>query len=223
MIRIFTSVLENRQFLRMAFAGRGPGFSYEIDIFHDEDEFLGFDDGARIELCILDLPGYIDLGVVVDCRTGATEVPIIVLSDGDQDALVEYLNHGATTVLQYPLSARLVLAQAKALLSVRTIDRTYHDLHYNHLLDKYYRGETELRLTRTERALLSVFLRRPTANLTRDHLNGTLWPDAEPDKYRLDKAISRLRRAVHVSGSENPIKTIPGTGYRLEYDSKRAA
>src|ERR1700752_3399523 len=163
MIRIFTSILENRRFLRMAFAGRGPGFSYDMDIFHDEDEFLDFSNGAKPNLCILDLPGVIDLSLVVDCRAGASAAPIIVLSDGDQDVLVEYLNHGATTVLQYPLSARLMLAQAKALVSARAGDRTYHDLRYDHVLDKYYRGETELRLTRTERTLLSVFLRRPTA------------------------------------------------------------
>jgi two-component system response regulator MprA len=78
------------------------------------------------------------------------------------------------------------------------------------------RGETPLTLTRTEFALLELFLRNPRQVLTRSVIFDRVWGyDFGYGSNSLDVYISYLRKKTEVGGAPRLIHTIRGVGYAL--------
>jgi two-component system, OmpR family, response regulator MprA len=78
------------------------------------------------------------------------------------------------------------------------------------------RGETPIELTRTEFALLELFLRNPRQVLTRSIIFERVWGyDFGPTSNSLDVYIGYLRRKTEDGGRSRPIHTVRGVGYAL--------
>ena len=71
-------------------------------------------------------------------------------------------------------------------------------------------------LTRTEYALLELFLRNPRQVLTRELIMERVWNyDFGPTSNPLEVYISYLRRKTESGGEQRLIHTVRGVGYAL--------
>jgi two-component system KDP operon response regulator KdpE len=184
---------------------------------------------AAFDLVLLDLglPGMSGFDVIRRVRVLLPALPIIVLSaQGEDAAKVEALDLGADDYVSKPFSVRELLARVRVALrhaesaagaraeaswiergSIR-LDLAEHSA--------TVRGEV-VQLTRTQFALLAVFLRHPGRLLTHRAIVSEVWGDpdaAAADNLRVQ--ISQLRRRIE----EDPrhpklIVTEPGLGYRF--------
>ena len=78
------------------------------------------------------------------------------------------------------------------------------------------RGDDDLTLTRTEFALLELFLRNPRQVLTRSVIFDRVWGyDFGYGSNSLDVYISYLRKKTEFGGKPRLIHTVRGVGYAL--------
>jgi two-component system response regulator MprA len=78
------------------------------------------------------------------------------------------------------------------------------------------RGQRPIELTRTEFALLELFLRNPRQVLTRSIIFERVWGyDFGPSSNSLDVYIGYLRRKTEEDGAPRLIHTVRGVGYAL--------
>ena len=78
------------------------------------------------------------------------------------------------------------------------------------------RGDRPIELTRTEFALLELFLRNPRQVLTRSIIFERVWGyDFGPTSNSLDVYIGYLRRKTEEGPSPRLIHTVRGIGYAL--------
>jgi DNA-binding response OmpR family regulator len=76
-------------------------------------------------------------------------------------------------------------------------------------------GDLQVELTRTEAALLGLFLNNPGRVFNRAYLQETIWEqDFMPGDRLVDNAILRLRKKLGPSG--DGIEAVWGVGYRLK-------
>ena len=72
----------------------------------------------------------------------------------------------------------------------------------------------------TEYRLLTVLIERPGRVWSREQLLDRVWGhDSEIDFRTVDVHVGRLRKALNQPGKPNPIRTVRGTGYSLDYDA----
>ena len=92
----------------------------------------------------------------------------------------------------------------------------FADLELNTGTREVTRGEESLVLTRTEFALLELFLRNPRQVLTRSLIFERVWGyDFGPTSNALDVYIGYLRRKTEAGGEPRLIQTVRGVGYAL--------
>jgi two-component system response regulator MprA len=79
-----------------------------------------------------------------------------------------------------------------------------------------WRGERELRLTRTEFGLLEVFLRHPRQVLTRSNLFEQVWGyDFGETSNSIHVYLGYLRRKLEAEGETRLLHTVRGVGFVL--------
>lgn len=79
------------------------------------------------------------------------------------------------------------------------------------------RGERAIDFTRTEFALLELFLRHPGQVLPRELILELVWgQDFGPDSNSLAVYVGYLRRKLEAEGEPRLIHTVHGIGYRLD-------
>jgi two-component system OmpR family response regulator len=84
------------------------------------------------------------------------------------------------------------------------------------------RGETPIRLSAKEFALLETFMRRPGEVLSRLHLLEHAWDFAYDNRSNvIDVYVRRLRRKIDEPFARDSLETVRGVGYRLRRDGDR--
>jgi two-component system response regulator MprA len=138
------------------------------------------------------------------------------------DSRVGGLDAGADDYLPKPFALAELLARLRALLRRATNgDETSHLLRFADLevdlgTREVRRGTRSIELTRTEFALLELFLRNPRQVLTRSIIFERVWGyDFGPTSNSLDVYIGYLRRKTEESGAPRLIHTVRGVGYAL--------
>jgi two-component system, OmpR family, response regulator MprA len=92
----------------------------------------------------------------------------------------------------------------------------FADLELNTGTREVTRDGEDLTLTRTEFALLELFLRNPKQVLTRSVIFDRVWGyDFGYGSNSLDVYISYLRKKTEVGGRSRLIHTVRGVGYAL--------
>ncbi|WP_434631108.1 response regulator transcription factor [Pseudomonas sp. Z1-29] len=76
-------------------------------------------------------------------------------------------------------------------------------------------GKT-LAMTPVRRTLLALLMRRSPGLVRRDELETLIWDDRVPDNDALRSHMYMLRKAVDGGASHKLIKTVAGSGYRLQ-------
>lgn len=197
--------------------------SYEVS--------LAADGAAAIDLVVAWSPDVVVLDVMMPILDGLavcrqlrqrgdrTPVLIVTARQAVSDR-VDGLDAGADDYLVKPFELDELLARMRALLR-RAYPGVHDRLSYGPLvLDVVSRavdlGGGTVLLTRTEAAVLELFLRNPAQVLTRDLIEDRIWGwDLGPASNSLSVYINYLRRKLEAGGRPRLIHTVRGVGYRL--------
>jgi two-component system response regulator MprA len=194
---------------------------YEVRVAADGETALDQSAAFNPDLVILDLglPKLDGMEVARRLRS-ADDVPILMLTARDAlEARVEGLDAGADDYLVKPFALDELLARVRALL--RRIDRDPRDeplIFADVMLEpgQATRGGRDLELTRTEYALLELFIRNPRQVMTRELIFERVWGyDLVPGSNAIEVYVSYLRRKLEGAGEPRLIHTVRGMGYVL--------
>jgi two-component system response regulator MprA len=155
-------------------------------------------------------------------RVAGNRTPILILTarDSEEDT-IRGLDLGADDYLVKPFALGELLARMRALLrrSRPTGDDAplwFAGLSLDPQTREVSRGDRVLELTRTEYALLELFLRNPRQVLTRELIMDRVWNyDFGPTSNPLEVYISYLRRKTEAGDEPRLIHTVRGVGYAL--------
>ena len=210
-----------RESLRRALALEG----YEVELAADGGEALRYveEPEVRPDLVILDLlmPRLDGLELTRRVRAAGLDVPILILTARrDVGDRVAGLDVGADDYVVKPFALEELLARVRALLRRRSLKDAdtlrFSDLELEPDRHEARRGPDRLELTRTEFALLELFMLNPGQVLTRSVIYDRVWGyDFGYDSHSLDVYIGYLRRKTEIAGRPRLIQTIRGVGYAL--------
>jgi two-component system response regulator MprA len=187
----------------------------------------------RPDLMVLDLmlPYVGGLDVCRTLREKGDALPVLVLTARDEVGdRVAGLDAGADDYLTKPFALEELRARVRALLR-RTRAQTaaahepggelrYDDLVLDPIAHTVRRGERWIELTRTEFALLDLFLRNPARPLPRETIMDRVWGwESEPTSNSLEVFVGYLRRKTEADGEPRLIHTVRGVGYVLRKET----
>jgi two-component system, OmpR family, KDP operon response regulator KdpE len=225
-------VVDDEASIRLALTRALSARGYEVEAAVDGQEALAIFESFSPDLVVLDLnmPELDGFGVCKKLRTWSS-VPIIVLSvREDESDKVEALDLGADDYLTKPFGIDELLARVRAQLR-RTKDAR-ETPHYSSGGLKIDLGErrvtrdgADVRLTKTEWALLEELARHPGKLLTHNWLLDHVWGSGYTDDVDVLRVfVSQLRHKSEADPARpSIIVTEPGVGYRWTSRPERAA
>jgi two-component system response regulator MprA len=209
-----------RESLRRALELEG----YEIELAADGQEALQLletNGDAQPDAVILDVPGVDGLEVCRRLRRSGNRVPVLMLTARDEiENRVAGLDAGADDYVTKPFALEELVARVRALLRrVSAGDDEllrFGDLELDPGTREVRRGGDPIELTRTEFALLELFMTNPRQVLTRSIIFERVWGyDFGFASNSLDVYIGYLRRKTEAGGKSRLIQTVRGVGYAL--------
>jgi two-component system, OmpR family, response regulator MprA len=209
-----------RESLRRALELEG----YEIELAADGQEALyRLETAAQPDALVLDvlMPGVDGLEVCRRLRRSGNGLPVLMLTArAEVENRVEGLDAGADDYVTKPFALEELLARLRALLRRTTTDSgevlRFADVELDPGTREVRRGGEPIDLTRTEFALLELFLRNPRQVLTRSIIFERVWGyDFGYSSNSLDVYIGYLRRKTEAGGRPRLIHTVRGVGYAL--------
>jgi two-component system response regulator MprA len=197
---------------------------YTVELAEGGQEALRQLAVAAPDAIVLDvlMPDIDGLEVCRRLRAAGDRTPVLMLTarDGVPDR-VAGLDTGADDYLVKPFALDELLARLRALVRRTAPAAPGEQLRFADLTlvpgaHSARRGERELDLTRTEYALLELFLRHPRQVLPRSTIFEHVWEyDFGPRSGLLEVYISYLRRKTEAGGEPRLLQTIRGVGYVL--------
>ena len=159
-------------------------------------------------------------------RAETRNLPIIMLTArGEETDRVRGLDTGADDYMTKPFSMTELTARIRAVL--RRIrpgladDRVNHaDIIMDRVAHRVSRAGREVHLGPTEFRLLDHFLKHPGRVFSREQLLDAVWgSDVYVEARTVDVHVGRLRKALNVEGTVNPIRTVRSAGYSLDLNN----
>ncbi|MFG2041747.1 response regulator transcription factor [Dactylosporangium sp. NPDC048998] len=210
---------------------------YQVDTAHDGAQALAAVRAGEPDAVILDvsMPVLDGLQACRELRADGVLVPVLMLTARDSVGdRVAGLDAGADDYLVKPFALQELLARLRALLrrsmlavsvqpsraapggAVATGGLAFADLRMDPQTREVWRGERQLRLTRTEFAILEVFLRHPRQVLTREVLFEHVWGyDFGETSNSIHVYLGYLRRKLEAEGEARLLHTVRGVGFVL--------
>lgn len=153
-------------------------------------------------------------------RSRGDGTPILMLTARDLVSdRVAGLDAGADDYLVKPFALEELRARLRALLRRSGAAQevlTYADIALDTAACRARRGERQLELTRTEYALLELFLRNAERVLSRTLIFDSVWGyDFGPSSNASWVYVSYLRAKLEAAGERRLIQTVRGLGYVL--------
>ena len=202
---------------------------YRVVVAGDGEEGLVQIDERLPDLVLLDwmLPKVSGIEVCrrIRGRPETRNLPIIMLpARGEETDRVRGLDTGADDYLTKPFSMTELIARIRAVL--RRIrpgladDRINHgDIVIDRVAHRVRRAGKEIHLGPTEFRLLDHFMQHPGRVFSREQLLDAVWgSDVYVEARTVDVHVGRLRKALSVEGTANPIRTVRSAGYSLDLD-----
>jgi two-component system response regulator MprA len=201
---------------------------YHVSLASDGAEALASIGGNAPDALVIDvmMPRLDGIETTRALRTAGNDLPILVLTARDSVGdRVEGLDAGADDYLTKPFALEELLARLRALLrraQAPTEDETdevlaFTDLTLNLATRDVRRGDRPIDLTRTEFALLEMFLQRPRRVLDRSFILEEVWGyDFPTTANSLEVYVGYLRRKTEAEGEPRLIHTVRGVGYVLK-------
>ncbi len=202
---------------------------YDVVVAADGEEGLVQIDERQPDLVLLDwmLPKVSGIEVCrrLRGRPETRNLPVIMLTArGEESDRVRGLDTGADDYLTKPFSMVELIARIRAVL--RRIrpgladDRVGHgDIIIDRVAHRVKRAGKEVHLGPTEFRLLDHFMRHPGRVFSREQLLDAVWgSDVYVEARTVDVHVGRLRKALNVEESANPIRTVRSAGYSLDLE-----
>jgi two-component system response regulator MprA len=200
---------------------------YEVAVA--EDGMAALDEVRRQEpdAVVLDvmMPRLDGLETCRRLRADGQLLPVLMLTARDSVGdRVAGLDAGADDYLIKPFALQELLARLRALLRRSLVSTPatgdsllrFADLALNPDTREVWRGDREIRLTRTEFAILEAFLRHPRQVLTRPVLFDQVWGyDFGETSNSLHVYLGYLRRKLEAGGEPRLLHTVRGVGFVL--------
>jgi two-component system, OmpR family, response regulator MprA len=203
---------------------------YDVALAGDGAEALAGIAGISPDAIVIDvmMPRLDGLETTRALRSAGNDLPILVLTARDSVGdRVEGLDAGADDYLTKPFALEELLARLRALMRRTHVERvegddlaaeelSFSDLTLNPATREVTRAGRPIDLTRTEFALLEMFLRRPRRVLDRSFILEEVWGyDFPTTANSLEVYVGYLRRKTEAEGESRLIHTVRGVGYVL--------
>ncbi|HEX3588896.1 MAG TPA: response regulator transcription factor [Pseudonocardiaceae bacterium] len=202
---------------------------YQVELAGDGQQALDSVAQQRPDAMVLDvmMPRLDGLEVCRRLRGTGDDLPILVLTARDAVSdRVAGLDAGADDYLPKPFALEELLARLRALLRRATAEdglgsdappaMRFADLELDPGTRDVRRGERSISLTRTEFALLELFMAHPKQVLTRGRILEDVWGyDFPTSGNALEVYVGYLRRKTEAAGEPRLIHTVRGVGYVL--------
>jgi two-component system OmpR family response regulator len=197
-----------------------------VDVVGNGEDALWRAEAVDHDAIVLDLmlPGIDGFEVCSRLREAGVWSPILMLTarDAVRDR-VAGLDRGADDYLTKPFSYAELLARLRALARRGRPERPtvlrVGDLGLDPATRRAWRGETEIRLSAKEYAVLETFMRRAGEVLSRYQLLEHAWDyEYENRSNVVDSYVRFLREKIDRPFGTDSIETVRGAGYRLRKD-----
>jgi two-component system response regulator MprA len=203
---------------------------YQVDLAGDGQQAMDAVTQQRPDAMVLDvmMPRLDGLEVCRRLRGTGDDLPILVLTARDAVSdRVAGLDAGADDYLPKPFALEELLARLRALLRRASAESDalasdappamrFADLELDPGTRDVRRGERSISLTRTEFALLELFMAHPKQVLTRSRILEDVWGyDFPTSGNALEVYVGYLRRKTEAGGESRLIHTVRGVGYVL--------
>jgi two-component system response regulator MprA len=199
---------------------------YTVSLASDGAEALAGISGVNPDAVVMDvmMPRLDGIETTRALRSVGNHVPILVLTARDAVGdRVEGLDAGADDYLTKPFALDELLARLRALLRRVSPDPDdsaerleFADLTMDLASREVVRGDRPMTLTRTEFALLELFLRRPRRVLERSFILEEVWGfDFPTTANSLEVYVGYLRRKTEAENEPRLLHTVRGVGYVL--------
>ncbi|MEL4358824.1 MULTISPECIES: response regulator transcription factor [unclassified Luteococcus] len=219
-------VVDDDQAVRDSLARSMQYSGYEVSTAADGLEALAKLSAIKAEAVIMDvmMPRLDGLETTRMLRSTGNDVPILILTARDAVGdRVDGLDAGADDYMVKPFALDELLARVRALTrrSRPENDKGSETLVFDDLIldtqtREVSRGGRKISLTRTEFALLQVFMEHPRRVLERGWLLNEVWGfDFPTTANSLEVYIGYLRRKTESQGESRLIHTVRGIGYVL--------
>ncbi|AUH64844.1 response regulator [Paracoccus zhejiangensis] len=193
--------------------------------------------GLEFDLIVLDvmMPGEDGMSLTRDLRKSINTPILLLTAKGETEDRISGLESGADDYLSKPFEPRELLLRIAAILRrMPTVEATTQKflslgmLRYDTEKGELWQGETPLRLTGTEQALLRRLAASRGQPVSRTDLIEDLGrgggaaangDEGENSERAIDVQITRLRRKIEPDPREPRfLQTVRGTGYMLVAD-----
>jgi two-component system phosphate regulon response regulator PhoB len=201
----------------------------EVTVCGDGPSALRHVQNQPPDLVVLDLglPGLDGLEVCRRLRSKpeTRNLPIIMLTArGEESDRVRGLDTGADDYLTKPFSMTELTARIRAVL--RRIrpgladDRVGHgDIVIDRVAHRVRRAGKEVHLGPTEFRLLDYLMQHPGRVFSREQLLDAVWgSDVYVEARTVDVHVGRLRKALSLPETVDPIRTVRSAGYSLDLE-----
>jgi two-component system response regulator MprA len=195
---------------------------YDVSLAADGHSAIAQVTAARPDVIVLDvlMPEPNGLEVCRTLRARQDQTPILMLTARDLvDDRVAGLDAGADDYLAKPFDLKELRARLRALLrrsgaAVETLE--FADIRLDPVACRASRAGRPLNLTKTELALLELFLRNPGRVLSHVIILESVWGyDFGSNSNALWVYMSYLRNKLEADGGARVIQTVRGLGYVL--------
>ena len=200
---------------------------YIVDCCHDGENAIihALNIEYGYDLAVIDrmLPIIDGMTIIKAMRRKEIAIPVIIITGmSELNDRIEGLDNGADDYLVKPFHISELLARIRALIrrpaEIRQETCTcFSDLSFNQTEHILLCGTNSLLLTARESEVLSVFISHPRSLISREQLIYRIWgTDTDIVPGNVDNYISFLRKRLREIGSGCEIKTVYGSGYKLE-------
>jgi two-component system response regulator MprA len=201
---------------------------YTVELASDGAEALAVVPRTDPDIIVMDvmMPRLDGLEATRALRSAGNDVPILVLTARDAVSdRVDGLDAGADDYLTKPFALDELLARVRALMrrSARQAaleadeqPLEFADLTLDPVTRDVTRGDRAISLTRTEFALLELFMQRPKRVLERSFILEEVWGfDFPTTANSLEVYVGYVRRKLEAEGEPRLLHTVRGVGYVL--------
>ena len=201
---------------------------YTVELASDGAEALAVVPRTDPDIIVMDvmMPRLDGLEATRALRSAGNDVPILVLTARDAVSdRVDGLDAGADDYLTKPFALDELLARVRALMrrSARQAELEadeqpleFADLTLDPVTRDVTRGGRAISLTRTEFALLELFMQRPKRVLERSFILEEVWGfDFPTTANSLEVYVGYVRRKLEAEGEDRLLHTVRGVGYVL--------
>lgn len=188
-------------------------------------------EGLEFDLIVMDvmMPGEDGVTLTRSLRETLTTPILLLTAKGETNERIMGLEAGADDYLTKPFEPKELVLRINAILRRMPADeqreeppKTLHmgEIRYDISRGELWQGETLVRLTATEGALMRIFSAMPHSPVSRNKLVEDLARDGVTSQERaVDVQITRLRRKIEADPkAPRYLQTVRGAGYMLAPD-----